>query len=187
MKLFDEIERKDKDTKSYLESDFAYLNRSARLPIQKIRDVIEEWFSRYPEKEKLSLRNSFRSKKDDLQHSAAFFELFIHELLLRLDCEILEIHPKVAGTNRSPDFLVKGNNNDRFYVEAVINCSNDVFSPYNSYVNILYEAVNTLESPNIFIGMDIISPPTVAPIPRKIKSFLKSRVDEINDGVGEPL
>jgi hypothetical protein len=118
MKLFDDMKRDDEGPASYSEPKFGYLNRSARPAFLAIRTVLEGWFSSYPEAHRKDLHGRFRSS-DDTQHRSAFFELFLHELLLRLGCRA-EIHPSVAGTSKSPDFLVESKIDGMFYLEAVV-------------------------------------------------------------------
>jgi len=50
-RLFDEIERKDTGPEPESEAEYEYINRSARPDAQKIRSLLEDWFSRYPEKQ----------------------------------------------------------------------------------------------------------------------------------------
>jgi hypothetical protein len=51
---------------------------------------------------------------------SAFFELFLHELLLRLGCNV-EVHPDPGtGSSRRPDFLVTDPDGQQFFLEAVL-------------------------------------------------------------------
>src|SRR5436190_15863405 len=116
MQLFDEIFRTDLGPASYAESEYSFLNRTARSDFARVREVLEEWFTRYSPIERADLSARFRSDINH-QHQAAFFELFLHELLLRLGCQIT-IHPKIPGTSKVLDFLAKPQNAQPFYVEA---------------------------------------------------------------------
>ena len=80
---------------------------------RSIRQKCELWFEHFPVQHQSDLRSRFRSTKDE-QHGGAFFELFLHELLIRLGCNI-QIHPEVRGL--TPDFLVN-HGDQRFYLEA---------------------------------------------------------------------
>jgi hypothetical protein len=44
----------------------------------------------------------------------------LHELLLRGGCTIVAVEPAIAGTDRSPDFLVEAADGSRFYLEATL-------------------------------------------------------------------
>jgi hypothetical protein len=114
VKLFDDIEREDFGPPLHNEPQFTYLNRSAHSRIARVREVLETWFSRYPEPKK-DLQMRLRS--DDENHLGALFELVLYELLFRLGCEVTP-HPKLSETTRHPDFLAKPPNGDSFCLEA---------------------------------------------------------------------
>ncbi len=58
-KLFDDINRVYNGPAKFAESTFDYLNRSASPESQKVRKLLEEWFSRYPDEEKKILRTAY--------------------------------------------------------------------------------------------------------------------------------
>ncbi len=121
--LFDDVVRVDDTVARYAEGDFPFLNRSSWPESARIRDELERWFARFPSsavdaaRERRDLRGRFRSRSDR-DHQAAFFELFVHELLMRLTLGV-EVHPAVPGLSKRPDFLVTPANGEPFYVEAV--------------------------------------------------------------------
>lgn len=98
MSLFDEMDRDDLGLRLYAEPEFTYLNRSGRPGAQRIREALDAWSARYPGEHKEELRARFRSR-DNTQYRSAFFELFLHELLVRLDCRVV-VHPPMAGRAR---------------------------------------------------------------------------------------
>src|SRR5690242_15931820 len=99
--LFDEnAESIGARTKQHAESTFDYYNRSSRKDIKPIKDVLEQWFTHIPDAARNDLRQRFRSRNDP-QHRAALFELFIHELFTRIGYS-LELHPVTEGSTR-PD------------------------------------------------------------------------------------
>lgn len=59
MKLFNEINRDYEGPAHYVEPVFTYLNRSARLAVGRIRQLLETWSSHYPAVEKAELRRKF--------------------------------------------------------------------------------------------------------------------------------
>ncbi len=176
MKLFDEILRHDEGPASYAEPDFVYLNRSARRDVANVRAVLEEWFSGYPDKAKPGLRGNFRSAN----LRAAFFELFLHELLLRLRCRV-EIHPRGAAKTARPDFRVVSPCGEPFYMEAVL--ATDVSkeeAAVHARLNALYDALDRMDSPNFFIRIDLRGEPKT-PLPAgKIRSFLTKQLASLN-------
>jgi hypothetical protein len=176
MNLFDEnIDRSDIAPGGYSEPDFEYLNRSGRFAAGAIRVLLEDWFSRYPKQSKDELRASFRSR-DDVQHRSAFFELYIHELLLVHGYQV-EVHPKLGKTTKRPDFLARRNGQE-VYVEAVVatNSSSQEASA-EARLNQVYDALNKVNSPNFFIGIEVYGVPST-PVPlndliRAVELFLK--------------
>ncbi|KXB05054.1 hypothetical protein AKJ49_01460 [candidate division MSBL1 archaeon SCGC-AAA382A03] len=113
--LFDDIERDLERPRLDNEPCFEYLNISARIESQKIRELLEQWFKRYPSEHQDDLRGRFRDK-DDRIHIGAFFELYLHELMIRSGYEV-EVHPDINGTTNHPDFEVLTDELE-FYLEA---------------------------------------------------------------------
>ena len=186
VKLFDAIERNDDGPAMYAEPKFIYWNRSAREDVAKVREVLEGWFSHYPDSEQESLRRRFRSS-DDFNHRAAFFELFLHEVLLRLDCSV-EIHPQPStATTRLPDFLVQSPDGNLFYLEAVLATDeSSKETAARSRMNAVYDALNQMDSPNFFIGMELRGAPRTPPPAKQIRSFLEKHLSALDpDDIGK--
>src|SRR5437016_5883053 len=118
MPLFDQMDRAETRPKMQNESNFAYMNTSARPGIVAVRNLLETWFDQLPEAARPDVRGRFRSV-DDAQHQSAWYELFWHETLRRSGYN-LEIHPRLNGVTTNPDFLAKFCNLPRFYFEATL-------------------------------------------------------------------
>jgi hypothetical protein len=114
-RIFDDIARSDAKPARHGEDRFAFLNRSASRYFGMVRDLVEEWFSHFPEEHQSALRGGLRS--DDEPSASAFWELYLHEAYRRSGYEIA-IHPKVASRTTRPDFLLT-RGDERFYLEAV--------------------------------------------------------------------
>ncbi|KAF0107818.1 MAG: hypothetical protein FD146_1449 [Anaerolineaceae bacterium] len=180
IKLFDEIQRVGTEGAGYAEPEFVYLNRTARKEFAQIRDLLEEWFIHYPTSGQLDLRNRFRSP-NDCQHKAAFFELFLHELLLRLNCNVI-LHPSLEGNTKVPDFLVEPQSNYKFYLEATVATgeSTDGASA-RARENNVYDVMDRLiKSPDYFLWLTVRGAPTTPPPARKLASFVNSQLDILN-------
>lgn len=180
MTLFDEINRIDNGPALYAEPQFTYLNRSARQDVRRVRAVLEDWFSRYPAGEQADLRGRLRSP-DDSHHRAAFFELFLHELLLRLGCRV-QIHPSPSeATTKCPDFLVESPNDTPFYTEAVLASDESAQeTAARARMNTVYDALDRMDSPNFFIGMNLRGAPQTPPPVKQIRSFLIKRLASLD-------
>src|ERR1043166_66114 len=119
MTMFDDIARDDVEPPPQDEGAFAYLNRSGRREAGKVRGVIDDWLAHYPAEHRDSMVARLRSALDD-QHKAAFFELFLYQLLLARGLKVVSVEPPVGQTKKVPDFLVETPEGERFYLEAVV-------------------------------------------------------------------
>src|SRR5271157_922747 len=117
MRLFDEQIRSYLRAPEYGEATFAFLNRSISPQEGAIRERLESWFLRYPESNARNLRERLRSE-DGQQHNAAFFELLLHEFLLRFGCRV-EVEAGGSSRTTKPDFLVEDPCGLKWYLEAV--------------------------------------------------------------------
>ncbi len=64
MNLFDTGDRSYLGWQEPFESSYAFLNRSARLPLAKAREVLEGWFQDYPTHNQEKLSKNFCSSRD---------------------------------------------------------------------------------------------------------------------------
>jgi hypothetical protein len=117
MKLFDDFVRSDSSPARYAEAEFSFLNRSARSDVGRVRDLLEIWFRHYPVAHQRDLATRLRAPGRRGSESA-FFELFLHEALLRLGMTTT-VHPELTATTRRPDFLAVAGGSS-FFVEAAV-------------------------------------------------------------------
>lgn len=176
MNLFDKVPKGGNEVAGYSEPSFSYINRSTRKEFTKIRALLEEWFDHYPRSGKQELRNRFRSK-NDIHHQAAFFELFLHELLLRLECK-LELHPKLDRTTKVPDFIVDSPSNEKFYLEAtVVTGESAKIQAARTRENIVYDVLDRLvKSPDYFLTLSVKGSPDTPPPAKKLASYINSQL-----------
>lgn len=113
--LFDSFTRTDATPARADESRFAFLNRSASQYFADVRELLEEWLGHVPEEARRDLIGALR--RDNRQHEAAFWELYLHEAYRRSGCGI-EIHPRVQGVSTRPDFRITAESGS-FFLEAV--------------------------------------------------------------------
>lgn len=176
----DTIDRSDDGPSGYAEPCFRYLNRSGRLDVGRIRQTLEDWLSRYPVPHQPDLRSRFRDD-DDSNHRGAFFELFLHEILSRLGCRI-EVHPSLGGgVTTRPDFLVECPDGERFYLEAALATGESAEEAgQRRMMNVVYDTLNRMESPNFFIGMELSGAPASPPPGRRMREFLEGRLSALD-------
>jgi hypothetical protein len=180
LSLFDEPPHPHLDAANFAEPAFSYLNRSTRPGFRFIRAFLEQWFRKYPSPHKPELRARFRSSLDS-QHNSAFFELLLHEAILRLGADV-EVHPTVDTSSRSPDFQVTPADGQPFYVEATITTyQSDKDAAAEARLNELYDALNRhVDSGAFFIWVEIDQAPEEPPPARRIAHFLNSMLRDLD-------
>jgi len=109
MRLFENELRDARDPAYRVESTFDYLDRSSRPPMVALREVLEDWWSRYPAAHQLHLHSRLSGPTESIQRSA-FWELDLHESFLRAGYQ-------VDVSAATPDFTIDGPGG-RFHVEA---------------------------------------------------------------------
>jgi hypothetical protein len=148
MKLFDDNERVDLDPSFHNENPYDYYDRSARTDISNVRQLLNSWFSTYPDKEKKEIKSRFKKT-----FSSAFYELFIYQLFKCQGFEI-EIHPEIPGSMKHPDFLLKKGNIE-FYLEAKeARDKSEAEEALDKRINHVYDSLNKIKSPNFLLKID---------------------------------
>jgi hypothetical protein len=150
LRLFDDRVRTDRSPAPSAEGHFRFLNRIDRPYFAAVRDLLEDWFSRFPRDTQKDLRARFRSD-DNAECLGAFWELYLHEVHRRLGFE-LERDPQVPGTTRRPDFLVSGGSRP-FYLEATTVTYNKAEAQQRRRENLLVDLVNEAFDPDFFVSM----------------------------------
>ena len=124
--------------------------------------MLERWFDRYPKNKKNDLRQHFRSHSGS-QHKSAFFELYFHELLIQLGFDV-QVEPDVAHCGTHPDFLAR-RDGSQFYVEATVaGLPSEEKSAAEKRMAVVYDAINKLELPNFFLGLELVGAPKNASV-----------------------
>jgi len=147
-KLFDYKERTEDRYARHLEKTYNFYDSTAKPEFVAVREMLNDWFSRYPETDKRQLKGDFRSS----QFESAFFELFIHELFFQQGFTLTP-HPTVPNSTKNPDFLAKKGNLE-FYLEAkVATDKNNEERTLENKLGAIYEALQKLFSPNYWIDI----------------------------------
>lgn len=150
--LFESYVRTDTSPSRFLEGSYAFLDRAAGPYWQQVRDVMADWLAHVPQRHRSDLRQRLANPVDQ-QFNGAYLELYLHEVFLRLGCNV-EVHPEVAGP-RHPDFLVD-DGSQRFYLEArqILNQS-DQHRARRNRQSAMYDSLQGVNSPNFFLRIDI--------------------------------
>lgn len=177
MSLFDDIPRNLEGPSSHDEPQFRYLNQSNRPEASRIRGVLEEWYRHFPIKHKEALRKDFRSYVDK-KHLSAIFELYLHELVLRLGCSV-EVHPVLLHTQKKPDFLVTEADQTQFYLEAkLVTGETDKDAGARARIYRVYDGINERVQSNKYLIMIKVRRHTVqTPRITEIASFIRTKLE----------
>lgn len=171
--IFSTTSRTDPSQANHGESRFQFLDRVAGPYWEQVRDLIEDWFSRLCPDAQADVRGRLRSK-DDRQFNGAFFELYLHECLVRMGY-VVTCHPKVNGTNRRPDFLAVKDGKS-IYFEARSASPSDIEVGATARRNDVYDSLDKLSSPNFFLWIDVVeqgaAPLRARPLRRRLESWL---------------
>jgi len=148
IKLFDKTTEFIHGSSKNNENSYNYYQKSSREDIGIIRNVLETWFSKFPEDEKKELKNRFKKDLD-----SAFFELFLFTLLSKLGFKI-EIHPELKTSKKRPDFLITKNGLSA-YVEAKI-CYDkiDEEMAFERMQNQFYDDINKVRIEGFLLAID---------------------------------
>lgn len=182
MLVFDDIERPCTDAHPHGESDFLYTNRSGREEAKKVRGLIEDWLTRYPEEDRQSLVQRLRSPIDSA-HRGAFLELLLHELFRKRGHKVIDVEPEVPGTNKKPDFLMETPKGERYYLEAVLARGlTKEAQGAEQRLNSALHAIDSTPSPNHFLDLRTNgTPKTPVPI-NKLQRGLKQWIAALPEG-----
>jgi len=118
--LFDDKARTDPEPAYARESTYAFLDRVNDPVFAAVRAVLNAWVDRFAslhdDTDISDLVGRLRSK-EDIAFYAAFWELYLHELFVRLGFSI-EVHPE-SGKDTRPDFRLTRDGRE-IYLEAVM-------------------------------------------------------------------
>ena len=171
--VFSATSRADPSPAGHGESHFQFLDRVSGSYWDQVRDLIDDWFSRLCSDAQADVAGRLRSK-DDRQSTGAFFELYLHECLLRMGFTVT-CHPVLEGTSRRPDFLAEKGNNSIF-IEARSASPSDVAVGRSARVNVVYDSLDKLDSPNFFLWIEVErhgdAPLRVRPMRRRLEKWL---------------
>jgi len=175
--LFTERTRQDLRPARHAESHYAYLDASGRPAFEYVRGLFDEWFANYPASQRADLAGRFASKHDR-HHLAAAFELFLHEVLRRMGCDV-EVHPAIDGHSKKPDFRCSPLSGDAFYVEAVTVGNEDEFG-YSPGENAVLDAINELHCPNFWLWADQCGTVGGSPPLRRLRVEAQRWIDQLD-------
>ena len=171
MRLFDDKIREDLKPARHLDNLYVFFDRSGRESSKVIRELLNDWFYRFPQSEKLELKSRIK-----LDFSSTFYELFIHELFTKLGYKLTP-HPTLVNSTDKPDFLAQ-KEDEEFYIEAkVASDITDKENSNNNRYNSLLDTINTTNSPDYFLSLkEVKFKKDVQPKGKKIVNFIEQEL-----------
>lgn len=118
--LFDDKARTDSEPSYARESTYGFLDRVNDPVFAAVREVLNAWVERFASIHDDAAVNDLVGRlrsKDDIAFYAAFWELYLHELFVRMGFDI-EVHPE-SGKETRPDFRMTRDGRV-MYLEAVM-------------------------------------------------------------------
>lgn len=175
--LFDDLRRTDDRPALFDEPTFRFLNRRAGTVWQRVRDLLDEWFSGVPDEEaRADLRGRLRSGTE-VDFRSAFFELYCHEALRRAGWG-LEHHPLLAHTSRRPD-LRASRGGVTAYVEVTTTSTPRLDEAATARLNTVIDKINDrIEVDQFSLGMEVLNvgdtAPATEPLCARLQAWLAS-------------
>lgn len=178
--IFSDFPRSDTTPKRNCESDFAFMDRSARPEIATVRDFLEDCTRIYPADEVKEPIARIRSG-DDTHFKSASFELILHATLIRLGYK-LQPHPQLHnGLLSRPDFLAETPDGQEFYIEAVLASENGGTAPgADARIGRALDALSTATHPNFMVDVEFDGVPATQPSGKRLKGAVLKWLDSLD-------
>jgi hypothetical protein len=141
--------------------------------------LIEAWFTRYPEAHKKTLLSRLRSP-DDQHFLAAFYELYVHELLLRLRYQPAIPGLGVISEAGAPEFDVT-TPFGRFVLEAVhATDASQLEAAAQSRLNDALDAINEVRSNHFMLHVEHHGVPQTPVSHRDVRTWVEHFLASLN-------
>lgn len=178
--LFSDRPRTDATPKRNRESDFSFLDRSARPEMERVRQFLEELARAYPAGEMEELCARVRSSNDPNFRSATF-ELILHAALVKLGYA-LQPHPELPnGSAARPDFHVAAPGGREFYLEAVLASENNGADPAaEARIGTTLDALSHASHSNFMVAVESEGVPTSQPSGGRLRSAALAWLDSLD-------
>ncbi len=177
---FSNFVRTDSAPKRANETDFAFLNRSARPEIARVREFVNGAVANYPDRERTKAITRIQSG-NEVDFRSASFELILHEGLLRQGFRLLPHPDPGTGTSRRPDFLVVSPEGEEFFLEAVLASTRDgrdsaAEAIKRTTLGILNQSPHTA----FYLDVDSDGDPTTQPSGRNLARLVHEWLNSLN-------
>lgn len=172
MALFEDNPRTEPGLMAHAEDMYSFLDRVDDPVFDRIRQVLNDWFARYlvlqPAKAANDVAGRMRSKQP-LQFEGAFWELYLHEVHVRLGFEVATCPEDV----RHPDFVLTKQNH-RLYLEATVTGKNPGLPSSPSGAAQIHDWINSAHDRKFFVRVEVIEAGDATPKRREVTEPLEA-------------
>lgn len=148
MKLFDQKERSNVSYAKNKHNAYQFYDLSDMEQFAHVRERMNDWFSHYPISHRGQLKSDFKSQFD-----SAYFELFIHELFMKLGF-IMEPHVSLPLTTKMPDFLGIKKGLEVLIEAKVATDMSEKDMILKERSHLLFDAINEIECKDFWLSID---------------------------------
>jgi hypothetical protein len=178
--LFEDKPRNDREPKRAAENSFQFIDRVDDPAFARVRETFNRWVTRFASLQTDDATNDllgrFRSKPDD-QFYSAFWELYLHEVHVRLGFTV-KVHPESDRGTR-PDFSLSRDGKS-FYLEAVKPSPSSGEPPQPGNVQTVMEYIDSARNPDFFLKVRFIAPNRETPRKRDVVQAVEAWLSSLN-------
>lgn len=178
--LFIDRKRTDSSPKVNRESEFAFLDRSSRPEIERVRQFLEKLAMGYPAEELAELIARVQSG-NDTHFKSSIFELVLHAFLVRLGYK-LRPHPELQnGSGARPDFHVTSPEGEDFYLEAVLaSTDNDADPSAEARIGTTLDTLSRASHHNFMVAVESEGVPDTQPSGKRLRAAALAWLDSLD-------
>ena len=162
-------------------SDYEFIARTKKSKYAPIREMLDDWYSRYITEDRKDLKGRFQSPVES-SHLGAFFELLLHEIHLRLGATITTHQETKTNKSTVPDFCVVDSSSMKSYVEAsVVTGKSNKRQAAKARLNDLLADLNRMiDSTDYWLSMDRKGFPNAPSSGKQIARELNENIAKLN-------
>jgi len=174
-RIFDETHRSDGSPAKGVEDTYRFLNRISGAFWDEVRELIEDWFARYPADKGPALAGRIRS--DSYGFWGAYLELFLHEILIRIGASV-EVDPELPG-GRTPDFRIS-HSDKSFLLEATTLMEPQKDERANRRNAPMLDALRKVKSAEFMISVDRVAQGPDQPAGTRLAAQLEEWLSQLD-------
>lgn len=178
--IFNDRQRTDTSPMRNAETNFGFLDRSARPEMATVRSFLERCLSGYPSEETPELVSRIRSG-DDGQFDSASFEIILYAGLTKLGYTLTPHPPLSNGCTSRPDFLVRTPEGQLFYLEAVLATEKTEKNPAGeALIGLAIDAIAKASHSDFYVALESQGYPKTQPSGKRMVREILAWLDTLS-------